>query len=378
MKKNIILLICFFVLSCSSHQKPKITTIVFSGMENYNLFSKNSLELLSYVPLETIGSPIVSSASKMIENNNSYYFLDQFKMIVYRFDKFGKFLNKIGTIGRGPSEYSSVDDFCIDHANGNIEFLSLMSQQVYKYTKEGNFISNFKIEGYPYSFTKYDNGIYLFCKGQVVDENENIGKAQLYISDDNGNIKETFLPIEKNTAFSAPLRDESIQVSNGKIFFKTWFTGDVYEISKKGPKHVTTIDFKNKAYGKDVLTKTTEEFMQFLSSSNPFNIDKYLENEKYIYAYIMDAKAENYYHLLYSKKSCKTHITKASRDSSKYAIIGSAKILTPNDELFFLIDPLTILDLRNTANNAFDSSFDISSLTENSNSVLVNFKIRPF
>ncbi|MPM89172.1 hypothetical protein SDC9_136280 [bioreactor metagenome] len=92
----------------------------------------------------------------------------------------------------------------------------------------------------------------------------------------------------------------------------------------------------------------------------------------------MDAYAENSYHLLYSKKSCKTLITKASRDNSNYSIIGSAKEITPNDELLFLIDPITILDLRNTTNDAFDSSLDMSSLTENSNSVLVRFRIRDF
>ena len=378
MKIIIILSVCFFALSCKTNQKPKITTILFSEVENFNLFSNKSLELLSYIPLETAGSPIVNSTSKMIEYNNTYYFFDQFKMVVYRFDKYGKFLNKIGSKGRGPTEYSRVEDFCIDPANGNVEFLSLTSQQIYQYTKEDTYISKIKIEGYPYSFTKFDNGMYLFCKGQVEDKNSQIGKAQLYISDNTGNIKETYLPIEKNTAFLTPLRDESIQVTNGKIFFKTWFTGDVYEITKKGPIHTVTIDFKDKAYSKDLLTKTTEEFMQFLNSINPFNIDKYLENENYIYSFIMDAKAENSYHLLYSKKSCKTIITKASRDNSNNAIIGSAKRITPTDELHFLIDPITLLDLRNTTNNSFNSSLDVSFLTENSNSVLVKFKIRSF
>lgn len=376
MKKIIILLIYCSLFSCNFHKAPEITTIIFSGTENCNLFSKQSLELLSYIPLETTGSPIISSSAKMIYNNNSYYFFDKFKMVVYRFDKSGKFLNKIGTKGRGPTEYSNVDDFCVDPANGNIEFLSFISQQVYKYTNEGSFISKIKIVGYPYSFTKFNNGTYLFCKGQV--EDENIGKAQLYISDETGNVKGTYLPIEKNTAFSTPMRDKSIQISNGKVFFKTWFTGNIYVITEKGPSHVTTIDFKNKAYDKDILTKTPKEFMHFLVSSNPFNIDKYLENEKYIYVFIMDANAENSYHLLYSKKSCKTLITKASRDNFNYSIIGSAKEITPNDELLFLIDSITILDLRNTTNDAFDSRLNISSLTENSNSVLVRFRIRNF
>ncbi len=374
--KTIILSACLLLLSCNAHKESKVTTINFSEEENCDIFSNESMELAGFTPLDSIGSPIVSSDSKMVESDGYYYFFDNSKMVVHRFDRSGKFLNSIGTRGRGPTEYSAVEDFCIDPANGNIEFLSLMAQQLYIYNNDGAFISTFKIQGYPYSFTKFDDGSYLFCKGQVADENVKIGNAQLYTIDKAGVVKERYLPIEKNNAFQTPMRDESIQVSNGNVFFKAWFTGDVYEITKSGPRHVTTIDFKDRAYDKTILEKSTDAFMEFLTAVNPYNIGRYLENENYIYIYVTDANYQKFYHLLHNKTSGKTKITNAIRDNSKYPAIGPAKSLSPNNELLFLIDPIVISDLRNNSDNPFNGTLEIPSISDNSNAILVNFKVK--
>ena len=195
MKNIFILSAIMLMLSCTSHRDSKVTTIIFSEVENGNIFSKESMEMVGFMALDSVNSPIVSSDSRMVVSGDSYYFFDRKKMVVHRFDRSGKFLNSIGTRGRGPTEYSNVEDFCVDPLNGNVEFLSLMAQQLYIYNNEGLFISVVKIEGYPYSFTKYDDGSYLFCKGQVADENVKIGNAQLYTMDKEGVIKETYLPI---------------------------------------------------------------------------------------------------------------------------------------------------------------------------------------
>ena len=363
MKNIFILSALLLILSCSSNRDSNVNNINFSEVENSNIFSKETMEMVGCMALDSVNSPIVSSDCKMIVSDDFYYFFDSKMMVVHRFDHAGKFLNSIGTRGRGPTEYSMVEDFCIDPANGNVEFLSLMAQQLYIYNNEGAFISTLKIEGYPYSFTKDADGNYLFCKGQVADDNAKIGNAQLYTMDKTGIIKKTFLPIEKNTAFRTPVPDESIQVSNGRIFFKTWFTGDVFEIKKDGSNHVSTIDFKERAYEKGILEKSPDAFMQFLANVNPYNIVRYLENDDFIYVYVTDANYQKFYHLLHNKTSGKTQITNAIRDNSKYPTFGPAKILTPDNHLIFLIDPPT------------DPIPDLPLTTRNSNAILITFKV---
>lgn len=364
MKNIFILSALMLMLSCAAHRDSKVTTIVFSEVENCDIFSKGSMEMVGFIALDSVNSPIVSSDSKMVVSGDSYYFFDKKMIVVHRFDRSGKFMNSIGTRGRGPTEYSNVEDFCVDPVNGNVEFLSLMAQQLYIYNNDGTFVSTLKIEGYPYSFTKWEDGSYLFCKGQVADDNVKIGNAQLYKMDKEGVIKETYLPIEKNTAFRTPAPDESIQLSNGRIFFKTWFTGDVYEITKGGSRHVTTVDFKERAYEKNILEKSPDDFMKFLMSVNPYNIVRYLENDNFIYVYVTDANYQKFYHLLHNKINGKTQITNAIRGDSKYPAIGPAKSLTPDNHLIFLIDP------------PIDSIQELPPTTQNSNAILITFKVK--
>jgi len=160
------------------------------------------------------------------------------------------------------------------------------------------------------------------------------------------------------------MRDESIQVSNGNVFFKTWFTGDVYEITKSGPRQVTTIDFKDRAYDKTILEKSSDAFMEFLTAVNPYNIGRYLENENYIYIYVTDANYQKFYHLLHNKASGKTQITNAIRNNSKYPTFGPAKSLTSDNHLIFLIDP------------PIDSIPQLPAATLNSNAILITFKVK--
>jgi hypothetical protein len=73
---TIILSACLLLLSCKAHKDSKVTTINFSEEENCDIFSNESMELVGFTPLDSIGSPIVSSDSKMVESDGSYYFFD--------------------------------------------------------------------------------------------------------------------------------------------------------------------------------------------------------------------------------------------------------------------------------------------------------------
>lgn len=365
MKNLFSLLISFLVVACSTTNKHNVNIVEFETPTHESLFSVGLLNVAGAVTLHGEGSPIISPDSKVIIHNGVMHFFDKQTMVVSRFDSHGKFINSVGIVGRGPGEYIRADDFCIDINNGDIEYLSLTEQNISKYSSSGGFIANQKIPGYPYSFTKYPNGYYLFCKGPVDDTDSTIGKAQLYLTDGDGNVKKTYLPVEENNALPGPAFDESIQVSNGRVFFKTWFTGDIHLITQENAELVLTVDFKGRAYEKNILEKSTEDFMTFLQSINPYNIDRYLESDQYLYMYVADAMFEKFAHIVYNKKTKAIKIIDDSPgDDQEKMRTGSAKAITEENELLFIVDP-----------NVAQRIVDIPNLTENSNSVILRGRI---
>jgi len=77
---------------------------------------------LSYIPLETSPECLIPEISK-VEIVDSYIFVNATKSLLL-FDIDGKFIRQIGSEGRGPEEYLSVSDFCVDKEQDEIYIIS--------------------------------------------------------------------------------------------------------------------------------------------------------------------------------------------------------------------------------------------------------------
>lgn len=147
MKTKIILLcICIcFSSSCKNTNPPETIipgTIPYHiEIEKYITNSK-SCELnkigseLEYIVLEDTPNSLLGTIVHTALCD-SFIFVHDIKKVL-QFDRHGKFIRQIGTIGRGPGEYSSVNDFCID--NKNIYILPFDGKEVKVYDFKGQFI----------------------------------------------------------------------------------------------------------------------------------------------------------------------------------------------------------------------------------------------
>ena len=72
------------------------------------------IDNVSYIKLETNRNCIIGKIDKIEITENYIYILDRFSAkSLFVFKKNGDFFKKIGRIGNGPGEYSSIWDFCI-------------------------------------------------------------------------------------------------------------------------------------------------------------------------------------------------------------------------------------------------------------------------
>jgi len=109
-----------------------------------------------------------------------------------------------------------------------------------------------------------------------------------------------------------------------------------------------------------------DQFINKLMEKEFLTIQKYLENDDYIYAGIENGDITKFYHYLYNKKTSKAVLYEMNQDNPERLGLGTAKILTENNELL------------SSGSNLFSPSKDIPTMDEKSNNVIVKLKIRNF
>ena len=147
MKHMFLLLIGVFVLlGCSSNKKQE--PISKSGIPVINLSEdvstvpslllSEAAEKLEIVPLEMTDESVLSDITEMQVTDHNIWIDHGREFYIYRFSRTGKFLNKIGSIGQGPGEYTNYSTFLVDEDKKEV-YIIANTNGVLAYDFEGNF-----------------------------------------------------------------------------------------------------------------------------------------------------------------------------------------------------------------------------------------------
>ena len=147
MKHMFLLLIGVFVLlGCSSNKKQE--PISKSGVPVINLSEdvstvlslllSESAEKLEIVPLEMTDQSMLGEIRRIQVTDHNIWIDHGREFYIYRFSRSGKFLNKIGSIGQGPGEYTTYSTFLVDEDKKEV-YIIANTNGVLAYDFEGNF-----------------------------------------------------------------------------------------------------------------------------------------------------------------------------------------------------------------------------------------------
>ena len=118
-----------------------------------------------------------------------YYSIDpRHTQQVHRFNQNGKYLNSIGSYGRGPNEYIYLTDVMVDH-HGNIGIYSVGTGVLLTYSPEGLFLERIELPYSPERFASL-NGFHYHYMGMVGSGMD----YRLYVTDNSGQTVGTFIP----------------------------------------------------------------------------------------------------------------------------------------------------------------------------------------
>ncbi len=150
------LVVCLLFISCKSDTKDDGTIKVEFGapIENFTKL----IESVEYVPLETDSTFFLESEPELYSNGEDYYIVNKrdynLSHGVYRYSSNGKFMNPIGSKGRGPGEYLKIVDVQLK----NDTILVFSNNKMIKYSKSGALISEFNLSSYGDAFICTEEG----------------------------------------------------------------------------------------------------------------------------------------------------------------------------------------------------------------------------
>ena len=217
------------LFSCSVEQKEirlegAKYTIDLDGKNETSIPVSSIFKNVRTIILETNEECLIGRIHEAQIFDNYIYILDVFfAKSLFIFDIEGKFVRKIGSIGRGPGEYINVRDFTLDTENRFI-FLQDQGTRIHRYHLDGTFSKSFAIEipRFNNNYIQYHNNrLY----ASVISWKPSKDDYMLVEADPNsGKIISQSLPLKLNKAWAKP-----------------HFTGHSFFISRSSPPKFTNL-----------------------------------------------------------------------------------------------------------------------------------------
>ena len=155
-----ILSFIFWVFLCSVYgQKIPVMKKKATGQEHHfdiysafqnkmpKLIASQFVEDIEFVPLETTDECLLAESLRNITITEDDIILYDYNGC-YRFDRQGKFKNRIGQKGNGPGEYVNSLSIMVDAANQWVYMMDYMQNKYVKYDFSGKYLGDISLDDY--------------------------------------------------------------------------------------------------------------------------------------------------------------------------------------------------------------------------------------
>jgi hypothetical protein len=244
----IIIMIVFW--SCGNRTTNKETSIEVINVNPHEVKEYVNLsefaDSIICIKLQPTPGDVMGKVLQIIVKKKYIYVWDLSQMMVFVFDKTGKFVTKLNKRGEGPDEYQQLGNLLIDDNEEYIEFIDWMKSAIFKYVN----ISFDLVEISPMSRIVYNtcrksNGFYYLATYPM--DNVINGKkinAGLVVLDDKNNIKTLFgKNIETNNQYFTVNVESFTQNDQNELFVSVMYDNTFYRLEAGETYPVFTVDF---------------------------------------------------------------------------------------------------------------------------------------
>jgi hypothetical protein len=266
-----------------------IYTINLDSIQTVDNFKMSSIfGKARAVFLEETDYAVIGEIDNVQVFDNYIFVLDIYKAKkLFVFNKDGKYLRQIGTLGHGPGEYVSICDFCLDTINREIYMHDAEKRMLHKYNFDnGDYIKSVKMQhdsGYCHYVMYSNNKIYtnlLNHSNLLMELNFKTNVRREFLNTDHYNLGWNRSYFSQYNVFSSKLNSPK---------YVEHLMATVMDINEKGIHPYLTVKSKNWVKKSDIWTeeKLTEldvfQYSLFEEKGRVFKIQNYMEHGDFIY-----------------------------------------------------------------------------------------------
>ena len=193
---------------------------------------------IKYLPLETNANCLIGNMNIPVYGEyiiiRSYTGSINGAVGTFRFSNQGKFLNKIGNIGRGPGEYQDNSEVVL--INDTIFIISNFSNRIFSYSLSGMFLKEFHLN----SKSRPNSMVQLPDKSYMISLSNPSDYGIILKTDRNFNVKTGYI---KNIPLKNNPLPFGFQTTKNKIFFYYSYLDTIFDISKGYPVPAIICDY---------------------------------------------------------------------------------------------------------------------------------------
>lgn len=385
--KYIVLIFVIFV-SCSSPSiEETYSDILKFTFENKNIKFEDVFSKATIIPLETTKQTIIANIDQIDVFDNHFIILDKKTKSVFVFTKTGRFVNRIGSTGKGPGQYIRPESFFVDQKEGTVEVYDRAQMKIVIYGINGSFKREIALKKYFHSVGKLNNQYWGFCSIIPNDgvSSQKKNTLKFIVFNESGQ--------EVDRIFGKEIHDEEYHstgyisaYNDNYISFVEPFSNAVYTIIDNKVKSSYKLDYSTFSPPLDELKRINNSknlkrgakisLMNEFINKYPFMFASFSENKKWLYFLNIFRTTT----LIYNKetKSVKEFSGLTHSENSWETYFPALKIT--EDKLISVINPQFLYSIGNNkkANDARRNSFRdiLSKIKESDNPLIIEYEIK--
>ncbi len=304
-----LIVICslFILSSCNERisNRGEDDTLHFD-VSNWNrkqIIPDRVIKQVRFIPLETTQDNLIGNVNKILTSKDKLYVLDvKYGKKILIFNKKGKYLNSIGSYGRGEGEYISLNDFIVDEQENRLLILDSDLRKILTYSlTDGRFLDELKINFLATNFAMLGHNILIFYSmTQLSRTGDEYSIARLDLKD---NSYKWFL---KKDEYDKRISTFFLIFQSENIYYTPFFRDIVYKITENEVKPFATFNFGKDKIPGDKLKKIRDSDMRALielmkGGDWTCNIHNFIEGNEFI-TFNMNLKGHHIF-VIFSKKS---------------------------------------------------------------------------
>ncbi|WP_339754734.1 6-bladed beta-propeller [Algoriphagus aquimarinus] len=366
MKK--ILAIAFLAfLGCTEKESVSVKVIDFEALE------KVSVDLLieKVIPLETDSTALLSEYLMVKYDKDDFFVMNYDRPTgIHHFSKEGKYLRMVAEIGEAPGQVMGIRNFRLfgDVVQVNSGFGN--SLEIHSFTKSGALLNSTPYPINAFSFYPIDqNELWFYSSYNMV-----AGDHRLFKANGQGEVLKELLPNDFNEKM-LPIDEQSFFEGDDAVLFRESFKTSVYELSKGDSlREVYRFDFGATTVPENYWEMDAFAGFEMISKQGFSNLNFLQETEKYLLADVVTQNESGQKKELYiwNKSTNKEFKIVIDEDEQGYfnSLIG-----LEGDQLVFISYAPYLVRNSETLNLSPEAKASLSSVTEDSNPVILYAKI---